>query len=648
MITGAFLLLSLFSLLTHANDTGGSDQPTRAPETTDVNAPRTWNKLLRDGDVFYVGQKQFEFDAESLLKQMAVGPTQLLVDGLTVSLEGCASLHRQRVLAGWQSLEDGFHRIDEWSCAGDQGKFSFEVHSRIVAEGLLSFELSAAEIPRAFKGRNLSYRIAFSKTVARFMHRPDAVGKRNTDLEAGGGKDLSLDYSPFIWLGNDSVGAFWIAESPNNLVSGVDGKPLRILNNELSRVLEIRLQLNPPKDRDAGWHHSFSLALTPIKPLAKAWRDFRMNPLPKRNFMIMWPEEAQFSAPSFGYPGSTNPTALSEYLGNLARGGVTGAPYLCATWLSSESLEWAAHRSLWEGQGPTEQHRFRGENATFHSICPREPIWRDFVANAFPAFIARHKLKAVYLDNAQVYALRGCGQSNGTSNEVSYPSLPQRDGYQRIFESLERNSREPRMVVHSSGGLNLFTFPWASYVVNGEQYRGVVKDDYLKVASLLDFRIELNAARWGIPVIFLPEFSESVAATPEATRRMMALLIQFDVPIWPAWANQNELDRAARQLDRFGFRTATFVPFYSENADATASNQATIVGAYRRPDRLLLLISNLGSSPSDTSICLSKRLLNEKSDWEVKDLSSGEGRNLSNGCFRANVQAGDYAMVTVE
>ena len=80
-----------------------------------------------------------------------------------------------------------------------------------------------------------------------------------------------------------------------------------------------------------------------------------------------------------------------------------------------------------------------GDWGKFVNVCPASDSWKAFVRERFSTFIAQYGLTGIYMDNAQVYAIRHCLHGNIERGYTEYPLLDQRDSYQSIMEALRKN-----------------------------------------------------------------------------------------------------------------------------------------------------------------------------------------------------------------
>lgn len=600
-------------------------QVPKPPTNLTTDAPS--RRLAAEGD------RHVELQTLGLPRQLTVNgndllsrPVELLIDGKKVVGDGDVA--------------------DAMSADGEQTRFvntltiDNPVRSKLLLsgavewDGLIRFSLSADSMPAQYRPTQIRYSIALSDRTVKFLHRPGVLGKRNVDLQNL--TTWTAPYTPFLWLGNDDFGLFWLSEHAKGWRNAQQDGAISLRKQQGEWLLTVDIQ--PQFQTDGSWSHEFALATTPVKPLPQRWREWRLSPARGRNAYVIWPNE--IGAPYFGYPSSNRP-ATTTYLNKLRQGGVIGAPYLCPTWISTETPEWQREKEHWAtgvGDGTFKSNLWSGE---FVHVCTASETWQSFAQKAFTDYITANSLRAIYMDNAQIYRTKGC---LGEGNDPEYPMLGQRPVYRAISAALRNNGSKTLSIVHSSGGMNAFSFSSADAVVSGEQYRGKVTSDYLDVATLTDFRVELNGAQWGLIPIFLPELPEAHTKDAGPSRKLMTLLLLHDSGVWPQWVNVQEVDRGLEQLDRFGVVDAEFVAYYRQAPLARVQGANILVSGYRRNDETLLIAGNLRKDGAQGSLCPAESLGPNAKLWSWPER---EPIPLQNGCATIRVEAGSYRMYRV-
>jgi hypothetical protein len=606
-----------------------------------IEAPLApWRPIAGDGDSLALTDKSVTLAANGLPARIAVADVELLAAPLEVDFPtgtpgpGTAD-------GNWRSPAGDFAGAARSVTIVDGAeRGAVRVEAEFAFDGLMTWTVSSGRPPRGWVGRDVRFRLRLAPGLARLMHRYGPVGARNVDLDAAGRNEFRSAYLPFLWLGDDERGLFWLSER-------WFGPERQSLNDTLTVRRDGQgwtVEWKVPVTAAGPWRHSFSLMPTPVKPLERDWRTRRMWPASRATSYVIWPDETGFDAPYFGYPESRNPRGLRDYLSAQRRGGRAGAPYACPTWVSTQVPGWAQRAAEW-GRGPRESQEGSRWGGAFVHACPNSASWRGLAATAFTKFIDDYRLSAIYMDNAQAYATRGCVSATPGDGTVEYPMLAQRDTYRAIVARLRRHAARSDAIVHSSGGINLPSFSVADSLLTGEQYRGVVGADYLDVASLTDFRVELNSRRWGIVTHFLPEFPENVRDAVAPTRKLMSILLLHDARPWPKWSNVAEVNRGLDALDAFDVRAARFVPYYADERLADARDGRLLVSGYQDGERALLIAANLAKAPARERLCLAARL--RAATTRVERWPARTPVAFRDGCVDLEVDAGAYAMLRV-
>ena len=603
--------------------------------------PAPWGPIRVEGPRLLLTDKAITLDPDGLPAQIEIQGEPILASKLTLTVDGRPLLTDRAVLPP-QSLNTSADEVDYQvpvQIPTDASSVRCQIHVAVTFDALLALDLSCPAHAGALAAKRLVLRVDFNPGAAHFLHRWGEVGQRNVDLSTSSSDVIHSAYVPFLWLGNDRNGLIWFCES----TAGWDNA------DQLNAISVVRtgqrwnlvVTIRPALGSDGSWSYHFGLMPTPVKPLPANWRHWRFLPASRGNTYVIWPDERDAQMEYFGYPATRSPDRLSGYIRNLDRGGVTAAPYTAPTWISTNAPEWQSHRSEWGGG--TIDTSFRGSPWTgdFVNVCTARASWRDYAIERFTTFIDSYRLHAIYLDNAQLYPIHGCLYPHDR-RALDFPILPQRAVFRAISEHLRRTSANTLAIVHSSGGMNAPSFSTADAWVNGEQYRGIVTDDYLKVASLTDFRVESNGAQWGFIPFFLPEFTPAQAAAVAPTRKLMSILLLHDIVPWPLWANVEEINRGLAMLDAYDASTAEFIPYYDEHPLAAVTHEGVYVSAYRRAHDALLIVSNLGDSAAVDHLCL----LATGPDDHVQ-LTTWPDRHqlvIDKHCAAIHVDAGSYAM----
>jgi hypothetical protein len=196
--------------------------------------------------------------------------------------------------------------------------------------------------------------------------------------------------------------------------------------------------------------------------------------------------------------------------------------------------------------------------------------------------------------------------------------------------------RETFTMAHMSGKVTIPILAYDDSYLDGEQFRGRVKDSYMDMFSLDQFRAEFMGRQWGVMPFFLAQFDAATYAKQvEPTRGMMALLLVHDVSLWADVCNVAVVDQVYAEVDAFGIVETDFLPYFAAVPPATTNMPDVLVSGYRRADgRVLLVLANLAREARSGAVTLNPaglRLTNiaQVLAWPEKTRMTSDGQRLA-------------------
>ena len=230
-----------------------------------------------------------------------------------------------------------------------------------------------------------------------------------------------------------------------------------------------------------------------MKPLPRNWRRWRLSPGRNPNVFIHWPTPSPTSLRYYGYPEATDPRLFARYVADIHESKGKVVPYSCLTFLSAACPEWAYFRKAWEfGGGDAGSSDVAAYGATFAMASPAGKDYADFIVWKNKQFMERYGLDGVYHDNTHPYSSNnlaaGCGYMRDGQAQPTYPLLAYRDLYRRLYSVVKSQPRETFTMAHMSGKVTIPILAYDDSYLDGENFRGLVKDSYLDLMSLDTFR----------------------------------------------------------------------------------------------------------------------------------------------------------------
>lgn len=469
-------------------------------------------------------------------------------------------------------------------------------------DGLVVFETTCAGADKLpLEGLSLEIPVKADHALYRHRYGPNWIPTSGFVPEGKGVVDKTK-WVPFAWLGDNDRGLFAFTEDDRAWPNSKSENAIEIAREGNEIILRFNV-LAAGQKLPADWKFVWGLQATPVKPLPKAWRKWRMTgnaPMAKNNVRIVWPEaKAKDSLSAFGWPEAKDPQAFAGAIKKLHDAKLLAVPYLCLTYVTEQTPEWQFFKKLW-AMGPVDPSiPDAGWSHTFAMVSPNGKGYADFIMYKTKQFLEQYSIDGTYHDQTHPYMAAapqaGVGYERDGQTHMGTPILGYRELYRRNYAIVKALARPTFTQAHMSGKVTIPVLAYEDSYLDGEHFRGVVKDSYLDVMTLDSFRCEYMGRQWGIMPFFLPEFDAENAAKVEPTRGLMGLLMIHDTNIWPIWCNTKVVDEAFKALDEFGWIDAEFIPYFDKQPPASTSLKDLYISGYKRPDgNVLLVIANLG------------------------------------------------------
>lgn len=571
-----------------------------------------WTPLQADGTTLRCWGREADFGSAVLPVQITSAGEALLARPVSLS---CAvagqpvawtGARRQPLAATPTRAEYAGEILGQ---AGDT-RVRLAVRSWAEYDGVMVFSLSGPELA-GLPVSQLTLELPVKAERALYRHRwgrgwAGAAGS----VPAGEGVVDKDTFIPYAWLGDNDRGLFWFCESDQFWPNGDSPNAVEIVRTGATEVV-LRLNLLAGQQTlPADWVFTFGLQATPVKPLPRDWRKWRLQPAKGGNVSILWPTPKPDSMRYFGYPEATTPDLFTQRIADLHAAGVKAVPYLCLSFLSSACPEWPFFEKAWAmGGADTGSSDVAAYGAAFAIVSPVGRSYSDFIVGKTAQFVQQYGIDGLYHDNTHPYGSAaieaGCGYLREGKRRPTYPILGYRALYRRMYNATKALPRETFTMAHMSGKVTIPILAYDDSYLDGEHFRGKVKDSYMDLLTLDTFRTEFMGRQWGIMPYFLPEFDAEHRTLVEPTRGLMALLMVHDVAVWAIWCNTAVVDEAYAALDAFGYVDAEFLPYFATVPPATTDMPDVLVSGYRRADgRVLLVVANLSREARSGSLHL--------------------------------------------
>lgn len=598
-----------------------------------------------------VWDREYRFDKALFPRQITAAGQSLLAGPM--ALELMANGRVTPVSGITQSIRAG--RTDSEIIVESRGALGADSNSqgevRVIAsvqsDGLVWFTVDLAR-SNPVKLDSVTVRIPMTAASAKYRHRWAEAGPETGSVPGRSGSLDRTAFVPFYWLGDNERGLFWFAETARNWPNGQDSDAIEVVRVGDQVQMVFRLKKAGQSQPDP-WTLSFGLQATPVKPLRAGWRRWQFEPALGADFHIIWPEPTRESFKYYGYPEPADPVAFSARIKEIRGRGLKPIPYVCPSCVATSTPEWAFYQQKWSMGMVDTPPDVAAYGAGVAMVSPRDDSWQNFILTKTGQLVAGYGIDALYLDNTHLMGAfspnSGLGYERKGIRLREFPMMAYRDLYRGMRAELQRVSRDGVIIAHSSGSLSPPLLSSFDMLVDGEQFRGRVRDNYLKVTSLDAFRAEFSGRQWGVAPMFIPEFSDEFSRPAEPTRGLMALLMLHDIAVWPIWCNVDEVNRAIRLLKSFGYEDADFVPYFATAPPARSETKDVYISAYRRGQSWLLVVANTADSPRAGRVCPSQKLGLHARKW--RSLVTGKPITVDeSGCFTARQDRLDYDLLT--
>ena len=483
------------------------------------------------------------------------------------------------------------------------------------------------------------------------------------------GKDIWWRFEPYTWVGNDDKGICLIVESERNCRWADRGAVLGLVDDKLSRKLVFRfINGKTLLDPHGGIVYEFALQATPMKPMLKDYRTYRMEGIAgdpgvgPGNVLIHeipwfwckpWPCFHDATA-DVSNAVATIKNALSKKLvkagyvtpySNFQKMGYRGYEVK-----DGEPMPYGRYRDLWSTHPMDDScWPMAGANSCSMPTCPASASFCDFFIYDFCRFMDSHPdVNGFYLDETFAWAckneLHGCGFTSAKGTRLSeYPIFASRELRKRWHKVARALRPDFLLWSHDSAFVKPPQLAYSDIYSNGETI-GYDSEDPLDAIDIRELRIEYSGRQFGVPQFFLPELTND-PKVPKATgsRRLATLLLLHDIQTWNRWASRAAVNEVWQVMNDFGLDdSAAFVPYWSAKPYARCACKQILVSAFVKSDAAMLVAYNTAKQPVKTVISIGAPL-------QVRGAHPKDTRFVerSPGKFDLSLDARECAIITL-
>ena len=588
----------------------------------------------------------------------------------------------------------------------DVGNVTITCANTVEFDGMLRVDMTASA-QKACNLGPLTLQIPMKKEIAShyrhfYTYDFETNGVSREDLAQSFGatdRGWQISFCPYIWMGQPERGLEWFCQSDEEWQPHGRQDAIALKPSAKEVVLEARMIARPVRlNAGASWTVTFGLSPTPSKPRLPNWRNWRYAvregagdegpPVDDTSkytvFGIFWsggPDGLKSDIPTQPWPA--RPDAYRRAREALRQQRILYLPYGSLGGVPTVIPEWAVYGDQWSGGRSVSGWKYRGQPAKGSSTCLDQATYRDFVVWTYTEALRRLDIDGIYFDYGApglncINPLHPHGRLAGQG--IYYTSLfSLRELYKRLY--IATHEVKPSCVVLAHGTMPTLAGSFVDMELDGEssqRYFNTTDLKYQQAEQRLagqKWYVPDYVAAWSVPwalaqegrnvgwfSVFLTEVTRRNKAYWEShldearkyMRGALAMAALCDVHAITSGSVDAEsytLYEAAK--GRFGplGDDVAYHPFWEKVVEGDVAPKTAIYPTlYTRPDRALLILSNLG--PNTAQAMVDPHL--EKLGVKLRDNRATEGMSNqavpidANGKVTVTIAGKDLAVITLE
>jgi len=654
--------------------------------------PQPWTNMEVNGTDVSCWGRTYSFDNSLFPSQITTAGNPILYE--PIRLTGQVDNNSVTTGSAVVQITSAANDRVELVTAGDLGGMAVRTETWIEYDGLCWIKLYF-EPNEPTTVLNVKLEIPMDRNYVTLFcsddRQMDGTGALQSSWNGGWGQD-----TPRFWIGDEQGGLQWMAESMENWHL-YNPDYCYSYTRSTERVLIVVKFMDQLVELTEPTKIEFGLIASPVKPKPAGWRNWRFgngtdpvdsNPVGPNgtnydNWFDYWCEPAR----------SVYPVPNAEAQGridNLLSEGIYAMPYMSLTWTCPISAEYEKFGDEWhEAYRDLPDINNSDPNTQWLqcAVCPQARSFVDWFIWQISETISDLDLHGMYFDMSMPsYCgsyFHGCGYKNPDrpwppmdfDHSIYGPNIPEKraiDYYghyfqqQTILATREMRRRyynmakahDPNFVImyHTSGNMELEQNAYVSTALEGETFRGYLRDVYTNYYTVLPldlFRAQFMGHNMGFVGSFLPEFRNT---TEKEVRHLLGMILLHDSKVTPAYTHMlpepmKPFDDIRSAQDEFGEwdDDMDFLPYWdnSQYVTVSPSNDNLVCTVFRGSSKVMLVVFNNTDSNISTTVTLNFGNLGI-SGTQLRDLQSSEVFVISGNSATFTMAYRDYRMFLLE
>lgn len=533
-------------------------------------------------------------------------------------------------------------------------------------DGMIRYDLTVRPLKPGVSLKNMILNIPFKAEKGKFMFPYAGPYQKwgQLDIPTEINKRYADAFMPHLWVGDDTTGIAWFAETDEFYRPRSREKVVEV-NNLGDRVYMQINMVEEPLPLSGAITYTFGIQATPSKTLAPDWTSTHLascvsttrTPAMGMGYTT-GPEYHKYAG--VPYPTKDDRRAervVREYQAVPNRHALI---YATSNGMGGSSPEFIFFEEEWKNPLSCDTWTLAARGEYHWGTDPNSRSLRDFYLWSCHQAIEKFNVDGFYYDFATVMGVDnpagGSGYVRDGKRYRTWPIFGDRAMRRGIYAMVMDKRGHATFVYHNYSQVVAPIVSFATMILDGEPYQqrtGVIgtkiTSDYTKIIPLSRFRTMFGVQFGTVPYLLVkfPNYSDAEEYR-QATRTVIALAMPHGVPVWGFYCSIPELNRFIAFQDSFGLSGTTFIPYHANKGEITTvpeQKDQILLSYWQKADgKLLVGVSNLTGKPYSGKISFNGELASNKT---VRAMAQPEIRVNKGEALNVSIPAKDYQLYLV-